>query len=138
MVVCWIPDAAALYLFGGPAPRWPFDVAQLSASESRAGHTAWVLVEDDVLVGQFELTVTGDDAWLSRVILDPAQRGRDLAHVLVASALDQARAQGASRVGLHVIVGNHPAIRSYAAAGFAAVDGAERPDVVAMRVDLQS
>jgi GNAT superfamily N-acetyltransferase len=134
--VGWVLGPDELYRFAGPQPSWPFDVAQLSAPESRPGHTAWVLDDGGLPLAQFELTVTDASAWLSRVIIDPAQRGRGLARTLLDLAIERCRDRGATSVGLNVIVGNTPAIRSYLAAGFHVVDGASRPDVLAMRLPL--
>jgi RimJ/RimL family protein N-acetyltransferase len=139
-IVEWVPDAEALYLFAGPQPTWPFTVEQLRSYESREGHGAWVVIERgperERLVGQFELTVTGTSAWLSRVVIDPAQRGRGLARALVQFALEKARALGAADIGLKVIAGNDAAIRAYVAAGFRDTGDADRPDVLAMRASL--
>ncbi|WP_344790313.1 GNAT family N-acetyltransferase [Gryllotalpicola daejeonensis] len=133
-----MPDAHALYLFAGPQPTWPFTVEQLRAYEQRDGHGAWVVVDDGGrVIGQFELTITGTSAWLSRVIIDPAQRRRGLARVLVGRAIEGARSRGATEIGLKVIAGNDAAIRSYVAAGFHDTGDAERLDVVAMRLQLR-
>jgi ribosomal protein S18 acetylase RimI-like enzyme len=137
VIVSWIPDADALYRFAGPQPRWPFSVAQLREREGRPGHSAWVLDDAGAPAGQFELTVTDGDAWLSRVIIDPSRRGQGLARTLVRFALDEARAHGATGIGLKVIAGNDAAIRTYLAAGFQATGGAERDDVIAMRAELR-
>lgn len=135
-IVGWIPDADALYRFAGPQPLWPFDVEQLTAAEARTGHSAWILEAGGAPVGQFELTVAGRSAWLSRVIIDPAQRGHGLAHALLDFALERCRTLGATEVGLKVIVGNGAAIRTYLAAGFRDTGDADRPDVIAMRAEL--
>ncbi|GAA4192418.1 hypothetical protein GCM10022288_24640 [Gryllotalpicola kribbensis] len=91
------------------------------------------MADGERVVGQFELTVTGASAWLSRVIVDPAERGRGLARPLVELALGKARTFGATEIGLKVIAGNVAATRAYRAAGFVETDAADRPDVLAMR-----
>ncbi|MGN8025637.1 GNAT family N-acetyltransferase [Microbacterium sp. 22242] len=133
IVVGWIPDAEALYLFTGPRLQWPIDAKQLSGME-HPGLSAWILVEEgaDSPVGHFDLTVEGSVARLGRVLIDPEQRGRGLAHILTDLAVEQARALGASELRLNVIAGNEPAIRTYRRAGFVELAESERPDVRVM------
>ena len=96
-----------------------------------------MLTAADAVIGQFELTVTERDAWLSRVIIDPARRGHGLARTLIDRALTKARELGADGIGLKVIVGNDAAIRTYLASGFHFTEIADRPDVLAMRAELR-
>ena len=110
-IVAWVPDAEALYRFAGPRPTWQFTVEQLREHEGHDGYSAWVVVDGSRVVGQFELTVTGAAAWLSRVIVDPEQRGRGLGRELVALAVAQAHTLGAREIGLKVIAGNVAAMR---------------------------
>ena len=60
-----------------------------------------------------------DEAELARLIVDPARRGRGVGRTLAAALLAEARRLGWSDVWLRVVPGNEPAIRAYAAAGFA-------------------
>lgn len=138
VVVSWVSDADALYLFSGRGLRWPLDAAQLSKMESTAGYRAWMLVhrETDVPVGHLDFTIDMDVARIGRVLLDPARRGRGLAHVLTGLAVDMARSLGVSELRLNVISGNEPAVRAYARAGFTTLAQSERPGVQSMSLAL--
>ena len=126
LIVSWVPDAQALYLFAGPRLRWPLNVDQLTEGEQAPGHTAWVAINtSSEPVGQFELTTHEGHAHLGRVLLDPAVRGRGLAHELVRLAVAKAHALGATSIDLNVATGNEPAVRTYKRAGF--VETEQRP-----------
>jgi ribosomal protein S18 acetylase RimI-like enzyme len=60
-----------------------------------------------------------DEAELARLIVDPAQRGRGIGHALATALLAEARRLGGVDVCLRVVPDNEPALRAYAAAGFA-------------------
>jgi ribosomal protein S18 acetylase RimI-like enzyme len=105
------------------------------------GMSAWVLVDQskpDAPLGHVDLTCSGTEARLGRVIIDPERRGEGLGSTLVNLALDKARELGIIRVDLNVIVGNVPAIRTYERLGFVAQDWSERPDVILMATDLDT
>lgn len=137
-VVGWIPDADALHLFTGPQVAWPLRTRDLVGMESQPGFSAWVLVEGTfgAPIGHFDLTVVGPTARLGRVVIAPRRRGEGLAHVLVEHAVSQARALGATRMRLNVIVGNEPALHTYLCAGFRECARHPRPEVTAMERSL--
>ena len=60
------------------------------------------------------------------VATDPAYRGRGLVQALIAQALDTGRAAGFARATISFLIGNEPAERAYAKAGF--VFAAEKRD----------
>ncbi|HEX5012680.1 MAG TPA: GNAT family N-acetyltransferase [Candidatus Limnocylindrales bacterium] len=60
-----------------------------------------------------------DEAELARLIVDPALRGRGVGRRLAQALLDEARRLGWVNVWLRVVPDNAPALRTYAAAGFA-------------------
>ncbi|WFU71713.1 GNAT family N-acetyltransferase [Bradyrhizobium sp. CB2312] len=62
----------------------------------------------------------GEGDWMiEHVATDPAYRGRGLVQALIAHALDQGRAAGFKRTTISFLIGNMPAERAYAKAGFA-------------------
>jgi GNAT superfamily N-acetyltransferase len=65
-------------------------------------------------------TVTGeDDAWtVENVAVAPAHRGHGVTGALLADACDLARAAGTRRAQISFLIGNAPAERAYAKAGF--------------------
>lgn len=136
-VVGWVPDAEALHLFTGPRMTWPLTSEQLSAMEGN-GFSAWMLAEEgtEAVVGHFDLTLDREAARIGRVLIDPARRGRGLAHVLIGLAIEQARELGATELRLNVIVGNEAAIRTYARAGFIEMSQSDRPEVHSMARSL--
>ncbi|MBR0699603.1 GNAT family N-acetyltransferase [Bradyrhizobium diazoefficiens] len=62
----------------------------------------------------------GEGDWMiEHVATDPAYRGRGLVQALIAHALDKGRAAGFGRATISFLIGNEPAERAYAKAGFA-------------------
>ncbi|MBR0785764.1 GNAT family N-acetyltransferase [Bradyrhizobium iriomotense] len=62
----------------------------------------------------------GEGDWMiEHVATDPAYGGRGLVQALLAHALDQGRAAGFKRATISFLIGNEPAERAYAKAGFA-------------------
>jgi GNAT superfamily N-acetyltransferase len=61
----------------------------------------------------------GEGDWMIEyVATDPAHRGRGLVQALIARALDKGRAAGFRRATISFLIGNDPAERAYAKAGF--------------------
>jgi RimJ/RimL family protein N-acetyltransferase len=140
-IVSWVADSEALYLFAGPRLRWPLTEQQLDALDEVDGMAAWVLVDDTdptSPIGHVDLTVSGTEVRIGRVIVDPDRRGEHLGFTLVRLALDTAEASGAIHASLNVIRGNLPAIRTYERLGFVTHAATERPDVVAMSSRLNA
>ncbi len=137
LIVSWVPDAEALYLFAGPRLRWPLSLDQLTLDEHSPEPTAWVVVDaGPEPIGQFELTMCDGHAHLGRVLLDPIVRGRGLAHDLVRLAVTRARALGATSIGLNVVTGNRPALRTYERAGFVETSRQDAVGFLAMTLNL--
>lgn len=131
-VVSWVPDADALYLFTGRRLSWPLTTEKLIALEEPR-RSAWMLVDDaGSPVGHVDLTVNGTTVKISRVLIDPEQRGLGLGHVLIQLAVQQAKALGATDLLLNVITGNEPAIRTYVRAGFTERHQSRDPDMTVM------
>jgi len=59
-----------------------------------------------------------DDWMIEHVMADPAFRGRGLVQALIGHALEKGRAAGFSRASIPFLIGNDPAERCYAKAGF--------------------
>lgn len=137
LIVSWVPDAEALYLFAGPRLRWPLTLDQLTVDEQSPERTAWVVVDaGPEPIGQFELTMRDGHAHLGRVLLDPTVRGRGLAHDLVRLAVTRARALGATSTGLNVVTGDRPALRTYERAGFVGISRQDAVGSLAMTLKL--
>ena len=61
----------------------------------------------------------GEGDWMiEHVATDPDYRGRGLVQALIAHALDKGRAAGFRRATISFLIGNEPAERAYAKAGF--------------------
>jgi len=70
----------------------------------------------------------GEGDWMiEHVATDPAYGGRGLVQALLAHALDQGRAAGFKRATISFLIGNEPAERAYAKAGFAFADEKRDP-----------
>ncbi|WP_091888271.1 GNAT family N-acetyltransferase [Bradyrhizobium sp. Rc2d] len=62
----------------------------------------------------------GEGDWMIEYIAtDPGYRGRGLVQALIGHALDKGRAAGFGRATISFLIGNEPAERAYAKAGFA-------------------
>lgn len=70
----------------------------------------------------------GEGDWMiEHVATDPAHRGRGLVQALIAHALDKGRAAGFARATISFLIGNEPAERAYAKAGFVLADEKRDP-----------
>lgn len=70
----------------------------------------------------------GEGDWMiEHVATDPAYRGRGLMQALIAQALDKGRAAGFHRATISFLIGNEPAERAYAKAGFALAEEKRDP-----------
>lgn len=70
----------------------------------------------------------GEGDWMiEHVATDPAYGGRGLVQALIAHALDQGRVAGFARATVSFLIGNLPAERAYAKAGFAFADEKRDP-----------
>ena len=75
----------------------------------------------------------GEGDWMiEHVATDPAYRGRGLVQSLIAHALDKGRAAGFARATISFLIGNEPAERAYAKAGFAFAEEKGDPDFEAI------
>lgn len=75
-------------------------------------------------------TVTGEDgAWtVENVAVKPAYRGRGVTGALLDDAFAVARAAGARRAQISFLIGNEPAERAYARAGFVFAEEKRAPE----------
>jgi RimJ/RimL family protein N-acetyltransferase len=125
-LLAWIDSPESLMLWAGPLIHFPLDVAQLEAyrasaepqSSPRRIYTA--CETNGERVGHIELNdIDGHSARLSRVLVDPARRGRGFGPAMVRPILHLAFAElGLHRVDLLVFDFNRAAIWCYAAEGF--------------------
>jgi GNAT superfamily N-acetyltransferase len=75
----------------------------------------------------------GDGDWLvEHVATLPAYRGRGLVQALIERAMDQGKAAGFSQASISFLIGNDPAERSYAKAGFTLAEEKRDPDFEAL------
>ena len=71
----------------------------------------------------------GEGDWMIEyVATDPAYRGRGLVQALITHALDTGRAAGFARATISFLIGNEPAERAYAKAGFVLAEEKRDPD----------
>jgi ribosomal protein S18 acetylase RimI-like enzyme len=80
-----------------------------------------VAVRDGEQVGLANLGLRGADAWIGGVGVVPRERRRGTGRLLMEAVHEQARARGAERAWLEVIVGNREAIALYEQLGYAHV-----------------
>jgi ribosomal protein S18 acetylase RimI-like enzyme len=71
-------------------------------------------------VGMGMLALRDNRAWITRLGVSPAQRGRGIGSFMMQALLERARARGAQRIQLEVIKGNDPAHVLFLKCGFRA------------------
>jgi len=114
-----------LYRDVGEAYAWvdrsPWTDEEWAAYVAQPDLTFWVLRARDDPAGYFELKreADGHSVEIAYFGLRPAYVGRGLGSRLLAAAVREARALGASRVWLHTCTKDHPhALANYQARGF--------------------
>ncbi|MFC5594142.1 ribosomal protein S18-alanine N-acetyltransferase [Lysobacter niastensis] len=84
----------------------------------RADYPAWVLMQDDRVIGYFLMSIAAGEAHVLNVCVDPAQQGRGHGRHLLRALMHIARGRQAERVFLEVRPSNLGAIRLYDSEGF--------------------
>ena len=124
-IAAWVPSLQE-------ASRW----ASLPSLPDAAAFERWhadpdvvpfVVREAGVPVAYGEIWEDRDEAEaeLARLLVAAHARGRGIGRWLARSLADEARARGFADVWLRVVPDNEPALRAYAAAGFAAATADE-------------
>jgi RimJ/RimL family protein N-acetyltransferase len=120
--IAWAGSAEEVERFAGASLTWPVTAEQLQAHRDDpaiATLTAFLEPDEATPVGRIDVVALSDaHGRLSRVLIDPAHRGRGLASPIVSRALAHARAAGFSTLELHVFKDNAPARRTYERLGF--------------------
>lgn len=120
--IAWVASAEETERFAGPSLTFPITPAQLQAHrDDPAIHAfiAFMAPDEATPIGRADVVDLGDGAGrLSRVLIDPAQRGRGYAGPMISHTLAHARAAGLQTLELHVFKDNAPAIRAYEHLGF--------------------
>lgn len=104
----------------------------------RVGYPAWVLEQDGVPVGYGLLSVSGDEAHVLNLCIDPQRQGRGFGRRLLDHLVRMAGKRGARVMYLEVRPSNRHAIELYHSTGFVEVgrrkdyypDGDGREDAV--------
>lgn len=122
MLISWVPTLDDLFFFSGTREPWPItevDLAERAAREDIHAWTAVLAVDEATPVGHIEFVRTATDAGrFARVLIAPPFRGQGLARILVDCGLAASRDLGMRTVDLNVVIGNEPALRTYAGMGF--------------------
>ncbi len=84
----------------------------------RADYPAWVLMQDERVIGYFLMSIAAGEAHVLNVCVDPAQQGRGHCRHLLRALMHIARGRQAERVFLEVRPSNLGAIRLYDSEGF--------------------
>jgi GNAT superfamily N-acetyltransferase len=91
---------------------------QMTASWDVDLDASRVALAGDEPVGIVNVGLRGEDAWIGGVGVAAAQRGAGVGKALMQGAHEAARAAGARRVWLEVLVQNAPALRLYERLGY--------------------
>ncbi|GAB3334489.1 ribosomal protein S18-alanine N-acetyltransferase [Marilutibacter aestuarii] len=112
----------------------------------RADYPAWVLEDDEGIVGYFLVSLAAGEAHVLNICIAPDRQGRGHGRRLLRALLQIARARGAERVFLEVRPSNRGAIELYHQEGFNEIgrrpryypshDG--REDALVMAIELLS
>jgi mycothiol synthase len=78
-------------------------------------------IEDDTVVGTLRLTGSPQRTMIYGLVIDEHRRGRRVGTRILATVIEQLRAEGVAEVGLEVDPDNTPAIRLYERYGFKTV-----------------
>lgn len=116
-------------------------------SELAAGHDYRAVFESDRsgsdrVVGYAGVALSGHEAWINNIAVDPERRRRGIATMLMDDARDRARAAGAKAMFLEVAVDNGPAQLLYDRYGFYGIGLRKNyyqftgTDAAVMRMDL--
>ncbi len=84
----------------------------------RADYPAWVLQDEDGIVGYFLLSLAAGEAHVLNICIAPTLQGRGHGRRLLRALLQIARGRGAERVFLEVRPSNRGAIELYHQEGF--------------------
>jgi GNAT superfamily N-acetyltransferase len=134
-VVSWLHGPDDVLAVAGTGAPWPYPAGALVTADATPGCHARVLTwqhDGDAVLGHVAVVrVAADAGRLARVVLAPHLRGQGLSGSFLALAVEDARAHGIRELALFVVPGNEPALRSYAAAGFArTAPDADHPEYV--------
>jgi len=88
------------------------------ADSLRSGHSCWVMIENDDLVGYALMYLVLDEAHLLNISVAKAKQGLGLGRRLLAHMIDKARGYGARNMFLEVRPSNKSAIALYEDVGF--------------------
>ncbi len=88
------------------------------ADSLRSGHSAWVMMENDTLVGYALMYLVLDEAHLLNISVAKAEQGRGLGRMLLAHMIAEAKANAALNMFLEVRPSNKNAIALYEDVGF--------------------
>lgn len=111
-------------------------------TELAAGHDYRAVFAADRVVGYAGVALTGPEAWINNIAVDPAMRRRGIATMLMDDVVARARATGAKAVFLEVAVDNEAAQRLYDRYGFYGIGVRKNyyqftgTDAAVMRMDL--
>lgn len=119
--------------FGPLAPAY---AAEIAAPAFPGSHVLLAEAESRV-IGMVILRVSGADAEIKRLWVDPAARGAGAGGALIAEAVRRARAAGAASLRLSVWAWRHDALELYRSRGFVEVASWEtRERLVCLRMPL--
>ncbi|MCH7229635.1 ribosomal protein S18-alanine N-acetyltransferase [Glycomyces sp. L485] len=111
-------------------------------TELAAGHDYRAVLSGEFVLGYAGVALTGHEAWINNIAVDPSMRRRGIATMLMDDLIARARAGGAKAVFLEVAVDNGPAQRLYDRYGFYGIGVRKNyyqftgTDAAVMRMDL--
>ena len=111
-------------------------------AELAAGHDYRAVFDADRVVGYAGMALTGHEAWINNIAVDPARRRSGIAVMLMDDLIARAHLTGAKAVFLEVAVDNAPAQRLYDRYGFYGIGVRKNyyqftgTDAAVMRMDL--
>ena len=83
-----------------------------------AAYPAWLLVQDDVVIGYGVISIAAGEAHILNICIDPVAQGRGHGRRLLRTLIRAARTYAAERIFLEVRPSNPRAIALYFAEGF--------------------
>jgi len=126
-IMTWIPDARSCQTWAGPKVKFPLGLDQLSQALEFEQTRNYSLDDETELLafGQIRM-FKNQRGHLSRIVVNPASRGKGIGRIFVQELINEARKLNCQTISLHVAKDNAVAIHLYEQLGF--VIPAHQPD----------
>ncbi len=118
-IIEWIPDADSCLRWAGPKVQFPLTLKQLAQAIEFDTVRSYTLEDTDATLAFGQIRVFADTrGHLSRIIVNPATRGRGIGRLFGEHLINEAKKLNFRPITLHVVTDNAIAIHVYEKLGF--------------------